>query len=169
MACPKQRFQAESNGLQYDSGGLVSYPSVSGTYRSREVFLKNIRCTHGKKRGVIYTDLTLSLNNGANIWFGLYEQGLISEVGKALGVQDVRTGDQVVDKRFVIKSRPEDFALRLFASSSLRKRLLQVKPINLTVESNQFTFKQRSMINHRAALQFLLDLLVDMAEMVEGG
>lgn len=82
-------------------------------------------------------------------------------------MQDVRTGDEAVDKRFIIKSQPETFASTLFASASLRERLLQIQPINLTVNDNELTFEQRGVLSDIDRVKFLLHVLTDLAEQVE--
>ncbi|HXF85960.1 MAG TPA: hypothetical protein VNK49_11290 [Anaerolineales bacterium] len=160
---------AARNGLRFEPGGMFSYPSLSGLYRGHNLWLRNIRRTHGKKHARTYTRLVLSLNNRANIRFGLYDEDIFSGVIKALGVQDVRTGDETVDERFMIKSQPETFAPSLFASASLRERLLRVKPMNLTLEGNELVFEQNGMLTDTEQLQFLFDLLVDVADRVERG
>lgn len=158
---------AARNGLQFEPGSMLSYPSVSGRYRGRNLLLKNIRRTRGKQRSRTYTRLTLSLDNRANVRFGLYDQDAFSGLFTALGAQDVRTGDETVDRRFVIKSQPEEFARRLFASPGLRERLLQVRPMNLTLQGNELTFEQQDVLSDADQLQFLFDLLADVADKVE--
>lgn len=160
---------AARNGLQFEPGSVLSYPSVSGRYRGRNLVLKNIRRTRGKQRAKTYTRLTLSVANRANLRFGLYDQDAISGLFTALGAQDVRIGDEAVDRRFVIKSQPEEFARRLFAAPGLRERLLQVKPMNLTLEGNELVFEQYGILNDADRLKFLFDLLTDVADKAEGG
>ncbi|MEJ5202120.1 MAG: hypothetical protein WHV66_07780, partial [Anaerolineales bacterium] len=72
-----------------------------------------------------------------------------------------------VDKRFIIKSAPESFAVRLFLNSSIRERFLQAKSVNLSVDGNTLTFEQPGVLTKIPYLQFLFDLLVDLAEAVE--
>lgn len=158
---------ASRNGLRFEPGGMLSYPSVSGMYRGRNLLLKNIRRSHGKKNSKTYTRLVISLENHAGVQFGLYEENVLSGLGQALGMQDVRTGDETVDKRFIIKSQPEEFALRLFTSPGLRERLLQIQPINLTIKDNELTFEQRGMLSDVDRLQFLLHVLTEVAEHVD--
>lgn len=161
-----QEFAAR-NGLQFEPGGLLSYPSVSGRYRGRNVLLKNIRRTHSRRRSRTYTRLTVFLENRAGIRFALYDEDVLSGLFTALGAQDVRTGDAQVDGRFVIKSQPEAFARRLFAAPALRERLLQVKPMNLTLTGSELTFERQDILDDPAQLQSLFDLLTEVADVIE--
>ncbi len=85
----------------------------------------------------------------------------------ALGAQDVRTGDAQVDGRFVIKSQPEAFARRLFAAPALRERLLQVKPMNLTLTGGELTFERQDILGRPRPAAILFDLLTDVADVIE--
>lgn len=161
------RELAARNGLQFEPGNVLSYPSVSGQYRGRNLLLKNLRRTHARRRSRTCTRLTLSVANHANLRFGLYDEDIISGLFTALGAQDVRTGEEAVDRRFVIKSQPPEFARRLFAVPGLRERLLQTKRMNLTLEGNELRFEQQGILDDPDTLQFLFDLLTDVAAQVE--
>lgn len=161
-----QEFAAR-NGLQFEPGGVLVYPSVSGRYRGRNLLLRNIRRTHSRRRSRTYTRLTVFLQNHAGIRFALYDEDVLSGLFTALGAQDVRTGDERVDRRFVIQSQPEEFARRLFAAPTLRERLLQVKPMNLTLTGNELTFERQGILDDPDLLQSLFDLLTDVADFIE--
>lgn len=158
---------ATRNGLQFEPGGFMTYPRLSGVYRGHSLLLTNFRRTHGRRNSTTYTRLTLSLDNRANIQFGLYGENMLSGLGKAFGMQDVRIGDETVDRRFVIQSQPEQFAAALFASAGLRERLLQTRSLYLTVKGSELIGQEIGMLTEAEYLQFLFDLLADVAERVD--
>ncbi|MBI3361577.1 MAG: hypothetical protein HY023_10775, partial [Chloroflexi bacterium] len=107
------------------------------------------------------------VNNQANVYLALYEESVFSKIGKFFGMEDVQIGDEDVDRRFIIKSRPETFAARLFTSINLRQKLLQARAVNIEVDGRELHFEQQGVETNADYMQFLFDLLSDVAEMVE--
>lgn len=157
---------AKGIGLTLEPGNLFVRPRVTGNYRRRAITLDTFSRGSRKHRKT-YTRIVLLVNNPSNIYLALYVEDVFSKIGNFFGMADVQIGDDEIDQRFTIKSRPETFAARLFASSNLRQKLLQARSVNLKVDGRELYFEQRGMEADPDYLQFLFDLLSDVAEMVE--
>jgi hypothetical protein len=158
---------AARTGLTFEAGGFFGpAPRVSGTYRGHALTLDTFTRGSGKSR-TTYTRIVLFVNNAANIYLALYQEGVFSKIGKFFGMQDIQIGDEEIDRRFIIKSKPESFAAGLFTSISLRQQVLQTRTLNVEVDGRELTFEQVGVLKDVDYLKFLFDLLSDVAERVE--
>lgn len=158
---------ASNTGLTCDSGGLFAPIRVTGLYRGHGLTLDTFTRSSGR-HSETYTRIMLSASNPSNLALTIYEEGVMSKVGKALGMQDIQVGDADLDRRFIIKGRPEDAVVNLLASGSLRQRLLDARSLNLTLNGDQVRFEARGVELDTGRLQSLFDLMSDLAEAVEG-
>jgi hypothetical protein len=156
------------HGLTLEPGSFFVSPRLTGGYRGHQLTLDTFTRRTGKS-STIYTRIVLFVNNQDNVYFALYEEGVFSKIGKFFGSEDVQIGDEEVDRRFIIKSRPEGFAVRVFTSIGLRSRLLQARRLNIEVDGRELYFEQVGSLTDAEYLQFLFDLLSEMADFVERG
>jgi hypothetical protein len=56
--------------------------------------------------------------------FRLFEQTLLTNVARLVGLQDIATGDEAFDRTFVVQGNDEDRTLRLFSDARLRELLV---------------------------------------------
>jgi hypothetical protein len=85
-------------------------------------------------------------------------------------VEDIRLGDEEVDHRFLIQSRPPTFATDLFAARDMRQRLLQIRALHLVVvEGVELRLEQVEVSIEKDVDSWvsLFDLVSDLAEVVE--
>ena len=169
----RQRWQkawgdlATVTGLTFEPGGFLGpSPRVAGTYRGRALTLDTFTRGSGEHRHT-YTRIVLFVNNAAGLYLALYQESVFSKIGKFFGMADIQVGDEEVDRRFVIKSKPENFAASLFTSISLRERLLQARVLNVEVDGRELTFEQSGVLTDVEYLKFLFDLLSDVGDRVE--
>ncbi len=67
----------------------------------------------------------------------MYEQTMISGIGKALGAQDIEVGDREFDEFWTIKGHPEEGARELVTADVIRLvRLLGLEADNASIEVN---------------------------------
>lgn len=89
-----------------------------------------------------YTRLRAPYYNPERFRFEIYRAGFFSEVGKALGMQDIEVGHQRFDDDFVIKSNRPARVRRLFDNAEIR-RLIDVQPrIHLSVKAHEGVFSK---------------------------
>jgi hypothetical protein len=159
---------AARSGLSLEPGNLFSPPRVSGAYRGHHLRLDTFSRGTSKNR-TTYTRIVVHLDNRAGVRLALYQEDVFNKIGKMFGQKDVQTGDEEIDRRFMIRCEPEMFAARLFTSINLRSKLLQARSLNLSVEGPELYFEQRGAETNGEYLQFLFDMLIDLAEFVERG
>jgi hypothetical protein len=158
---------AMRTGLTCEPAGFLGLSQrVTGAYRGRALTLDTFTRRSGE-HSTTYTRIVVPVNNASSLRLELYEQGLLSEIGKLLGAQDIQTGDQELDRRFIIKGQPEDAIVRLLTSGGLYDKLLQARSLNLRVDGGQVRWEKRNVESDVDYLQSLFDLLSDLAEAVE--
>ena len=79
----------------------------------------------------------------------------------------MKTGDEDLDRRFVVRSQPEAYAGRLAMSANLRSKLLEARSVNVKIDGREVYFEQRGAVTNGETLRFLFDLLNDLADLVE--
>lgn len=135
---------AKRIGLTLEPGNLFAHPRVTGSYRRRAITLDTFsRRSAGSKRRRTYTRIVQPVNNPANIYFALSMEDVFSKVGRLVGTADVPIGDEEIDRRLTVQSRPETFAARLLVANNLRQRLLQARSVNPQLDGSQLFFAQR--------------------------
>jgi hypothetical protein len=87
-------------------------PFMTGSYKNYRLSLHTEIRGSGKHRQA-YTILNISVP-AAYADLEVYREGFFSKIGKAFGMQDIQTGNADFDKRFMLRSKDENFALDLF-------------------------------------------------------
>lgn len=157
---------AVRTGLTCEPGSFFRPPYVTGVYRGHQLTLDTFTRGSGKS-STTYTRIVLFVNNQSNLYLALYEESIFSKIGKFFGAQDIQVGDEEIDRRFIIKGRPEDSVVRLLNSIGLRQKLLEARSLNLEVDGRELHFEKVGVELNVDYLQFLFDLLGDMAATVE--
>ena len=157
---------AERTGLQMVSGGLLSRPRLEGSYRNRPMTLYTFTRRSGKHSHT-YTVVAVQVNNAGAVSLAIFNQGLLSQVGKLLGMQDIEIGDEEMDRRFVFRGQPDQEVQRILASGGLRQKLLDTSNVNLRLEGPTLKHTQSGTERNIDRLQALFDLLAEVAEGVE--
>ena len=74
-----------------------------------------------------YTRVRAPFINKDELYFKIYREGFFSDIGKFLGMQDIKTGDPFFDEQFIIKSNNRK-KLKLFLADPKMKELIQGRP-----------------------------------------
>ena len=157
---------AARTGLTFESGGIFAPMRVAGNYRGRPLTLDTFT-RHNGKNSTTYTRIQLGTNNPCALSLAIYDENVLSKLGKALGMQDIQTGDDELDRRFTIKGQPEPVIASLLTSVGLRQKLLEARSVHVEVKGQQVYWQQRGAESNADYLQFLFDLLSDLAEAVD--
>lgn len=157
---------ATRTGLTFEPGGLFSSMRVTGTNRGRSLTLDTFTRSSGKN-STTYTRISVSVNNPSALSLAIYDENVLSKFGKALGMQDIQTGDEELDRRFTIKGQPEPMIANLLTSIGLRQKLLEARSLHVEVKGRELHFEQRGAESNADYIQFLFDLLSDLAEAVD--
>jgi hypothetical protein len=115
----------------------------------------------GPRRGTFHTmRVVLSVDNPVRRFMSIQKGGVLP-FGRG-----VRTGDRRFDRRFRIRSRPQEFAASVLALPELRQRLLDVKG-SIRMYKNELYYEQPWIEADAQRLRFLINLLYDLAEAAE--
>ena len=115
----------------------------------------------------MYTRIRMSVNNPSALSLAIYDENVLSKLGKVLGMQDIQVGDDELDRRFTFKGKPEPVITGLLTSIGLRQKLLEARSVNVEVKGQEVCWRQRGEESNADNLQFLFDLLSDLAEAVD--
>jgi len=158
---------ADRTGLTFESDGWFGTSRVTGVYRGHQLTLDTFRRGSSGKNSTTYTRIVLFVNNQSNLYLALYHEGVFSKIGKFFGMQDIQVGDIELDRRFIIKGKPEKAVVSVLTSGALPQKLLEARSVNLEVDGRELHFEQVGVELKVDYLEFLFDLLSDLAEAVE--
>lgn len=65
------------------------------------------------------------------------QQGLIDNIGKLFGMQDIQIGEKQFDKKFIIKSNDEAKTLLLLSNSAITKSLQDINPVRFDITDGE--------------------------------
>ena len=72
-----------------------------------------------------------------NLKLLITQQGLIDNVAKLFGMQDIQIGDKQFDKTFIVKSNDEAKTLLLLSNSAITKSLQDLKPVRFDITDGE--------------------------------
>ena len=159
---------ANRTGLQLEQQTTLGIPRghLVGHYRGSPALMETYTVGSGRHRRT-YTRVVIQINNRVNGKLAIYQETIFSQLGKALGMQDIQTGDEELDKRFILKGQPENFALSVLNSVNLRQALLQTRAPNVHLEGNSLRHSEQGVVTDPERTQAVLELLSQIAEGVE--
>ena len=157
---------AVRTSLTFEPGALFSPMRVTGTYRGRPLALDTYTRSSGKS-STTYTRIRMSVNNPSALSLAIYDENVLSKLGKVLGMQDIQVGDDELDRRFTFKGRPEPVLASLLTSAGLRQKLLEARSVHVEANGQEVYWQHRGAESNADYLQFLFDLLSDLAEAVD--
>ncbi|GGH67390.1 hypothetical protein HNQ91_001665 [Filimonas zeae] len=88
---------------------------------------RNIELTMGvhlggsEEGGYEYTTITAPLHPGHDFFFTIYPQDVFTEIGKLLGMQDIKTGYPEFDSQVIVKTNDALKFKKVFSSRDTRK------------------------------------------------
>jgi hypothetical protein len=155
---------AERIGANYDSGGSwFGRPTVTGVYQHHQFKLDSFTRRSGKS-STTYTRITVYLNNRTPFTLTIYQEGLFSKIGKAMGMKDIQIGDEEIDQRYVIKGEPETEVLRVLSSLGMRQRLLEAPYLHIDIKDGVELYEKRGFEIDPNVLIAVLDLMNAIAD-----
>jgi hypothetical protein len=123
----------------YVDGGFWHGDKVQATHGSWTVTLDRHVVSTGKVT-IVYTRIRAPYVNPSRFRFRIYRRSLFSDLGKALGMQDIEVGDAAFDEAFIIKGNDEAKVRQLFSKIGIR-RLINAQPeIELSVKDDEGWF-----------------------------
>ncbi len=161
---------AAQAGLACEGGGLLRYPTVKGIYRGRELEMYVHQHTTGagkNRRTSTSTRIAMTVDNPAGLRLDLSEEKILGRIGKQLGMQDIQVGDAEIDRRFMIKGDMEDEIGRIFASETLRQKLLALPSLNLELDGTTLRYEKPGAEKKAERLTGLFELMAELAAAID--
>jgi len=98
-----QSVSSELN-LKYHPGSWSRQPFAEGVYGGRRVKIEAYTCRSGENSS-IKTRIIVEHNGKATAEMMLYKEGVLTKIGKALGMQDIQLGNTEFDEKFLVKGK----------------------------------------------------------------
>lgn len=117
---------SEEINANYIEGSFLKGARVEYTYNNWIIYLDTYTVSTGKS-SVTYTRMRAPFINMKKFQFKIYKKGLFSNVGKALGMQDIEIGYDLFDNAYIIKGNDEVLVKKLFLNDDIRN-LIQKQP-----------------------------------------
>lgn len=134
------KMLAEDVGGQFVKRGFWDGGKVVATVGEWQVVLDTAPSPSGSQAQTV-TRLRAPYLSRDGLTFTVYRAGLLSDIGKLFGMQDVEIGEPFFDRMFVIKSNNEDQVRRLFANERLRKMLRDQPDVRFIVKDDEGYFR----------------------------
>lgn len=132
---------SEQIGADYIEGGFFGKNKVAARVKEWTITLDTYTVSTGKS-STTYTRMRAPYVNRDGIWFKIYKAGIFSDIGRAVGLQDIETGFPEFDDNYVIKGNDEEKIRELFSKTSIRN-LIQIQPrFRLEVKDDEGWFGQ---------------------------
>lgn len=147
-------------------------PYLSGKYKNRTLSIHSEMRGSGKHRHYV-TILRLAANAHSDNTITIWREGFFSKIGKALGMQDIQTGFEEFDKKFILRSNNPDFAMKVMNQKVCDKFVEMQKQVqsNLYFDKGNFSYTESMLIlNDKIRERYLstIELFTLLAERVEG-
>lgn len=156
-------------GLTLKPAAMFSQPELYGEYRQRPIRLYTYKAgTQGNR--ITYTAVDLTVNNPTNSRLEITPSGGVGNFfGKILNAQDVEIGTPAFDARFVIKSNPPDFAMKVLGDAWVQMEILDIPDVfRIELEGSSLKYSKTNLEENADFLAKLFNTLSNLADRLEG-
>jgi hypothetical protein len=126
-------------GARFVEGGFAKPDKVQVTHGEWTVTLDTY-AVHTGKTTIVFTRMRAPYVNPDGFRFRVHRRGFFSDIGKALGMQDVEVGQAGFDEDFIIKGTDEGKLRQLFANPKIRDLIDSQKDIDFSVKDDEGWF-----------------------------
>lgn len=133
-----RQLSEEINGDMVD-GGFWKGNRVEGRHNNWIIYLDTYTVSTGKS-SITYTRMRAPFINKDNFFFKIYNSGFFSDVGKALGMQDIEVGYEDFDRDYVIQGNDENLVNKLFSNPEIRELITYQPRIKLEIKKSEGIF-----------------------------
>lgn len=134
-----KQLSLQLENSEYIEGGFFKSDKIIARIKNWIVTLDTYTVSTGQAT-TTYTRIRAPYVNRDGIRFKIYKSGIFSEMGAALGMQDIEVGSPEFDEAFVIKGNNEEKIKELFKSLQLQKLMLMQSRFHLEVKDDEGWF-----------------------------
>lgn len=120
-------------------GGFWWGSRVEAKHNNWTIYLDTYTQSSGKS-STTYTRMRAPFvdNNGFN--FKIYKNGFFSDLGKALGMQDIEVGFEEFDENYIIQGNDEGTVVRVFSNAKIRELIERQPQVRLEIKKSEGIF-----------------------------
>lgn len=163
--------------LQIDPPSSNKPTYMTGMYKERELTITPI-----KFRESTIVDFPLNLfvqqPTGTRVYLSsnepiegvrlsLVTDGFHKWADKLAGIREVEIGDREFDKRFFIRSSPEELAEEVLSSALLRRRILKAKDSEFIFDGDDLVWTASGLLMDVKYMHSVVDVLYDLMDEIE--
>lgn len=130
---------SEEINAYYIEGSLFIGPRIKYEHKNWTIFLDTYTVSTGKS-STTYTRMRVPFINPNKFHFKIYRKGIVSNIGKALGMQDIEIGYDWFDNEYIIKGNDEILLRRLLQNHQIRNLIERQSKIVLEIKDNEGMF-----------------------------
>jgi hypothetical protein len=130
---------SEEINASYIEDGYLKGPRIEYKHKYWTISLDTYTVSTGKST-ITYTRMRVPFINQKKFLFKIYRKGVFSNIGKALGMQDVEIGYDYFDNDFIIKGNNEILLRRFFQNHNIRTLIEKQSRILLEIKVDEGRF-----------------------------
>ena len=130
---------SEEINANYIEGSFFKGPRIEYKHNNWTIYLDTYTVSTGKS-SITYTRMRVPFINQKKFLFKVYRKGVFSNIGKALGMQDIEIGYDYFDNDYIIKGNDEILLRRIFQNHNIRDLIEGQSSIVLEIKDNEGRF-----------------------------
>jgi len=130
---------SEEINATYIEGGFFKRPRIEYTHNIWTTYLDTYTVSTGKS-SITYTRMRAPFINLKKFLFKIHRRGVLSNIGKALGMQDIEIGYDYFDNDYIIKGNDEVLLRRLMQNHTIRNLIEKQPKIVFEIKDDEGKF-----------------------------
>ncbi|MFA7532757.1 MAG: hypothetical protein WCY46_00350 [Tissierellaceae bacterium] len=130
---------ANEMGGEYINKGVFKPKQVIVEFEGWVIILDSFSRSHGKS-STTYTRIRTPYNPIDRLQFKIYKSGLFSDLGKALGMQDIEIGEVDFDEKFIIKGDSEDKVREFLSGDKIKELIMKLDRFSIEIKHGEGMF-----------------------------
>lgn len=133
---------ADEIEASFIEGGVFKGSKIEGKFENWTITIDTYSQSSGNTTST-YTRLRAPFKEIMPMEFKLYKSGIFSGIGKAIGGQDVLTGDSKFDEDFIVKGNPEEKIKELLSLEKIRNLIKIEDKIRIETKREKSPFSAK--------------------------
>lgn len=128
----------------------------------------------GGKNSTTYATVRIAVDNPKDLKLGFSQESMLGKLGKTFGMQDIQTGDQRFDDKFIVKCSDPEFIQQALLRE-IKERFYEVWETHksqgsITLKDEAFAYNEVGMIRNEATrnrIAVVAELMCDLGGIVK--
>jgi len=153
-------------------GNIFFYPVLRFFYKNNkiEVYSKSGQVRSRTYASPPYTYVEVKLGFSVDQNFRIFKEKTIFKIGKALGMQDIQTGNDIFDKNVIVKATDESYINNILSSSIQEKIMTIINNNNahIYLQKNKLSIAVPDIIYKEEEYDNLIDTALIIVKKISG-